>query len=386
MLNNISSLITIILSEDDQKNRNAALKVMQTGNKQIIRSVAESSFLQGYTQDLTAEKNIEYLAMIIELCLSTFPELIRSSFKFLPQLAAYIHVSSVEYLFLNLLQSEEKYLPIHNFLKFVEFPKYVAGLAKNSENDAKIRYVKLLCNCLQNKVLMSCSSCPESIELIKNCINAPDNEIRKYAFKFIYQAVIIGDNDEEFAMIFVDSAISAFGAISEKYYYEYQVMALKFLCKLIQLRPSTTMLLEADNIIQSLCEIIEKFPFHSFALSAVFELVSHTIDDIHFMKPIFTKFIPLVIKIVEDPKSSTQHSFAIRFLHDLEVLASRDTVLENELTPEIKSAFLKYCEPFDEIIRSDSPVRCGELYDDIMDILEIPFGNYRTIFNPQMLV
>lgn len=325
------------------------------------------------------------MAILTESCLSFYPELIRSSFTYLPQLANYLHISTVEFMYESLLSSDEKYLPVHLFLKFVEFPKYIVNLAKDADNEKLIRLLKLLLNCLQNKSMMNCTSCPESIELIKNCINSTDNEIRKYAYKFIYQAVIIDDNDEEFATLFADSAVYAFSNF-DNYFYEYQVTALKFLCTLIQIRPVTTLLLDSDVIIQAICDIFEKFYSHSFALSAIFEFIDHTISDSHFKKLIFAKFIPKITNAIENPKSSTQHSFAMKFLHDLGVLASRDTTLEKELTPEIKSVFSQYCEPFDEMIRSFSPARCGELYDDIMDIAEIPFGITRTICDSQELM
>lgn len=371
------------MNSSDKNLRNGAFKALQYGNKSILRTVADSPIVQNSGKGNVTEENVDNLAIIIETALSTFPELIRTQFKFIPSLIKYINHSSIEYMFQSLLSSEERLLPIHNFLKFIEFPKYVAFTAMKAEGEEKLLLMKLLQNCIENRVLMSSSVGSDAISLIKSCISSDNNEYRKFSFKFLYQAVIIDDYDEEIARLFIPDAIDAFSCTLGDYYYEYQVMAIKFLSRLIELRPVTTISLESDNVVQSLSEIFVKFNSHSFALSAVFEMIYKTIDDALFRQSIFNIFLPLVLNAIKEPASSTQHSFALRFLHDLEVIARRDILMQEELTQDIKSAFATYCQPFDDMIRSDSPVRSGELYDDIMDVVEIPFAQSRQLYDSQ---
>lgn len=377
--------IDLLISTNDKNAQNSAIRILQCGNRRIVQAVASSPKLQEFGENLSEDSDLDRFPIIVEVCLSSFPETISDTFSFLPTLCRYATHSSINYMFEKLLQPLDCLSPIHYYLKMLGFPNFVALEAMKADDDSEkqLALLQILIFCLKCPILESCSTSSTALELIQHCVDSRNPHILALAWKLVEISVVLGENDDIYASTILDKAVSAVVDTSARVYCEYQVTALKFITKLMIIRPSTCTELNADAVIEALTKILKKYPSHSIALSAVFDFAKAGLDHPFLCSKVINGFVPAVLQVLEDKNIiRTQYAFCEKFISDLRTIARHDSILEDELTPEIQEAY-RFADEYESFVYSSSGSRSSGYFNDMMDDIDLSMVRNGPIVSSQ---
>ena len=380
----VEEFVDILLNSYDKNLQKNAMKLLRSGNKRIIEAVANSQAILKFGDNLSEDSDLNRFPAVIEICLSECPHNISETFAFLPRMWIFAKHSSVNYMFEKLLQPLDNLSPIHYYLKMYGFPNYIAKKAlKSKDTELKYSLFKILIFCLQNPILENCSVSGATIDLIQESISSPDHNLRSIAWKFADESLILQDNDEVYGDMLLDDCIDTITDLNTentvqnymkgKIYYEYQVAALVFLTKLINIRPLICSKIDGEYLILSLTRILEQFPNHSIALSTVFDFIKTALDSSYLRSYVMNIFVSKVNEIVEDVDGDhprTQVAFCVVFMHDLEEQAKNDDIINEEITPIIRGSF-KIADDFQNMIHPTKASKTLDYFNDLIDGIDL---------------
>ncbi|OHT07489.1 hypothetical protein TRFO_24219 [Tritrichomonas foetus] len=303
------------MAEEKTREQQIAFKVLKLENATIMSALCETDRTgqiakKVINEEPTNEKRIGKIMMIIEACLSTYPEAIECNFSWIHNFLSISNDISVQYFFKFCLDRKNRQiLSIHEFCDSIKFFKHVISyLNERRTENTSISFLIFVLNELikDNKIIS-----PNDLKMITDSVQIyKDNEdCSIITEKFnIYQTLLKFTKIIDLSFL-NEEAILEIEKIADEIK-ECHVSAISFLAKLIRQYPDLCQEVSIEPVLNILAKCFKEHQNQTFALMAIKELVTEMVKIPCCRESMFEIFVPVVLDILEKSENRVILAFA----------------------------------------------------------------------------
>ena len=335
-----------------------AIKILNLDNTSIINSLCECDEIEKTANTIilsnpTNDNLIGKLMMVIEKCLSNFPEMINGHFSFLPNLLSISHDYSVQ-LFFHFCydQSNAQLFPIHEFCESMNFLKkaLIAFNEKRTPTTSLSLIIFIFSEIIKNNQFLGPGEVQQVINSVRNCHienkgNLESHELQKEIWNF-YNSLLINSLCHKYldSCSLVEEGISELDVIQD-HIFEYHVEIIHFLSKYINTFHSLGKDCHISNLLNIVSRILSLNQCHTFFLLSIKMLISSIIKnmtnlDFQNVNDVFIKKLLKIISRSENPAILSFSYDIINFClnhHDMSCLIQEKRGLYNQVKEKIEN-------------------------------------------------
>jgi len=311
---NIRELIRISIFSDDNVLSNKANNIISIGNYAIISSISNCNYLQDLFHNLLEHhnsKNISNLATILQQCITLFPESINSTLGFFGEMISFSSEYSVVYMF-EVLLSNSGLIPLFYFLKRNDFVNNIIKEMVQSDND-ELRFglIQVYYFSCKNEVLKADCISSTSLNFLAT-FQSESTIINQYYWKILSEIISI-DNIQIIHTV-IDLAFIELSRISATIN-QYHVETINFLSRVLLIDSSVFKPSYIQSIIDTFLIIYRDHSHHSFALSAVNELMVKIIHEFPTNTSILNPIVIFFSSLNSLGDNITRRAYLVSFIN-----------------------------------------------------------------------